>query len=188
MREIDAQEVTKTVSLLCQEANFFLPEDVFDALKQSRKTEESPLGQQILDQLLKNAKMAQDEQLAICQDCGVAVVYLEIGQDVGITPAAISQCGPMVIVAALAAVVDEAIYRRRAAKNASLRQWNTAPLGQFVRLRVELPGKSRVEHRLDKTGRNVKVGVPVSRSGFQQTYRGIAIFGQKICQDGAGGT
>jgi len=84
MREIDAQEVTKTVSLLCQEANFFLPEDVFDALKQSRKTEESPLGQQILDQLLKNAKLAKDEKLAICQDCGVAVVYLEVGQDVHI--------------------------------------------------------------------------------------------------------
>jgi fumarate hydratase subunit alpha len=78
------QEVTKTVSRLCQDANFFLPEDVFDALKRARKTEESPLGQQALDQLLENAKMAKDEQLAICQDCGVAVVYLEVGQDIHI--------------------------------------------------------------------------------------------------------
>jgi fumarate hydratase subunit alpha len=84
MREIDAQEVTKTVSRLCQNANFFLPEDVLEALKQSRKTEESPIARQVLDQLLENAEMAQGEQLAICQDCGVAVVFLEIGQDVHI--------------------------------------------------------------------------------------------------------
>ncbi len=85
MRNIDAQEVTEAVSRLFQEANFFLPEDVLNALKQAHQTEESPLGQQTLDQILDNAKLAQEEQLAICQDCGTAVVYLEIGQDVHIT-------------------------------------------------------------------------------------------------------
>ncbi len=85
MRNIDAQEVTKVVSRLCQESNFFLPDDVLSALKQGRKTEESSLGQQTLDQILENAKMAAEEQIAICQDCGVAVVYLEVGQDVHFT-------------------------------------------------------------------------------------------------------
>lgn len=85
MREIEASTITQTVTRLCQEANFFLPDDVLNILKQARKTEESPLGQQTLDQILENAKLAQEEQLAICQDCGVAVVYLEIGQDVHIT-------------------------------------------------------------------------------------------------------
>ena len=85
MREIEASTITRTVAELCQKANFFLPDDVLDALKQSRKTEKSPLIQQVLDQLLENSKMAKEEQLAICQDCGVAVVYLEIGQDVHIT-------------------------------------------------------------------------------------------------------
>ena len=85
MREIDAKKVTETVARLFQEANFFLPDDVLNILKQARKTEESPLGQQTLDQILENAKLAQEEQLAICQDCGVAVVYLEIGQDVHVT-------------------------------------------------------------------------------------------------------
>ena len=84
MREVDAQEVTRTVSRLCQDANFFLPEDVIKALKQARQTEESPLARQVLDQILENAEMAQGEQLAICQDCGVAVVFLEVGQDVHI--------------------------------------------------------------------------------------------------------
>ena len=85
MREIEASTITQTIAELCQKANFFLPDDVLNALKQARKTEESPLGQQILDQLLENSKLAREEQLAICQDCGVAVVYLEIGQDVHIT-------------------------------------------------------------------------------------------------------
>ena len=85
MRDIDAQEITKTVSRLCKEANFFLPEDVLDALKKARKTEESPIGQQTLDQILDNAKLAKDEEIAICQDCGATVVYLEVGQDAHIT-------------------------------------------------------------------------------------------------------
>jgi fumarate hydratase subunit alpha len=85
MREIDAKEVTKTISRLCQEANFFLPEDVLAALKKARDTEESPTCQQALDQILDNAKLARDEQIAICQDCGAAVIYLEIGQDAHVT-------------------------------------------------------------------------------------------------------
>lgn len=82
MKEVDVKEVTQTVSRLCQEANFFLPEDVLDALKKARKTEESPIGQQTLDQILDNAKLAKEEQIAYCQDCGATVVYLEVGQDV----------------------------------------------------------------------------------------------------------
>ena len=85
MRNIDAQEVTKAVSRLCQESNFFLPDDVYTSLKQARQIEESPLGQQTLDQILDNAELAKKEEMAICQDTGVAVVYLEVGQDAHIT-------------------------------------------------------------------------------------------------------
>jgi fumarate hydratase subunit alpha len=85
VREIDAKKVTETVARLCMEANFFLPEDVFDALKKARNTEESPTGQQTLDQILDNAKLAKEEQIAICQDCGATVIYLEIGQDAHVT-------------------------------------------------------------------------------------------------------
>ena len=85
MREIEVSTIAQTVARLCQEANFSLPDDVIDALKAARNTEESPLGRQTLDQILDNAKLAQEEQIAICQDCGVAVVYLEIGQDAHIT-------------------------------------------------------------------------------------------------------
>ena len=85
MRHVDAQEITRIVSSLCQEANFFLPDDVLSALEEARNNEESPLGKQALDQILENAKLAQEEQIAICQDCGTAVVFLELGQDVHIT-------------------------------------------------------------------------------------------------------
>jgi len=73
------------VARLCQEANYFLPNDVHRALKQAHKTEESPLGRQTLDQILANAQLATETKMAMCQDCGIAVVYLEIGQDTHIT-------------------------------------------------------------------------------------------------------
>lgn len=84
MREIDAKKVTETVARLFQEANFFLGDDVFNSLKQAVKEEESPLGRQVLDQILENADIAAKEHIPICQDCGFAVVYLELGQDVHI--------------------------------------------------------------------------------------------------------
>jgi fumarate hydratase subunit alpha len=85
MREINAKEITKTVSNLCQQANFELGEDVLAALKKALKSEESPLGRETLSQLIENAKLAKAEKLPLCQDCGTAVVFLEIGQDVHIS-------------------------------------------------------------------------------------------------------
>lgn len=84
MREIDAKKVTETVARLFQEANFFLGDDVFNSLKQAVEEEESPLGRQVLEQILENADIAAKEHIPICQDCGFAVVYLELGQDVHI--------------------------------------------------------------------------------------------------------
>jgi len=84
MKEIEASAITQAVTQLCQEANFVLSEDVVAALKQAQQTEESPLGREVLGQLLENARIAQQERLPLCQDCGTAVVFLEIGQDVHI--------------------------------------------------------------------------------------------------------
>jgi len=84
LREINVNRITKEVARLCRDANYSLPEDVVDALNRALKTEKSPLGRQALEQIIKNARLAQSEQLAICQDCGTTVVFLEIGQDVHI--------------------------------------------------------------------------------------------------------
>jgi fumarate hydratase subunit alpha len=85
VRDIKAQEVTKTVSRLFQEANFFLPSDVLASLKQAREVEESPVGREVLDRILENAEISAREKIPLCQDTGTAVVLLELGQEVHIT-------------------------------------------------------------------------------------------------------
>jgi len=85
MREIDVKEITQAVARLAQKTNFELGEDVLAALKKAREREISPVGQDVLDKLLANALLAKAESLPLCQDCGVAVVFLDIGQDVHFT-------------------------------------------------------------------------------------------------------
>jgi len=85
MREIKTKDITETVARLSQEANFYLGEDVIAALKKGREQEESPAGRQILDQILENAGIAAKGQMPLCQDCGLAVVFVEMGQDAHIT-------------------------------------------------------------------------------------------------------
>ena len=81
MRKIKTSTITQAVARLCQEANFELGEDVLDALRQAQQTEKSELGKEVLSRLLENARIAREERLPLCQDCGTAVVFLEIGQD-----------------------------------------------------------------------------------------------------------
>ncbi len=85
LRDIEASAVTRTVAQLYQQAHFALGEDVLAALEQARQTEESPLAKEALGQIIKNARVAEVELRPLCQDCGIAVVFLEIGQEVHIT-------------------------------------------------------------------------------------------------------
>ncbi len=82
MREINVDVITKTTAELCIDANYYLPGDVKKALEVAVRKEESPLGREILMDILKNAEIAQREQVPICQDTGLAVIFLELGQDV----------------------------------------------------------------------------------------------------------
>lgn len=82
MREIDVKLITEKVKDLCMEANTDLGEDVLEAFDRSIEKEESPLGVEILKELKENARIARDERVAICQDTGFAVVFIELGQDV----------------------------------------------------------------------------------------------------------
>jgi len=85
VREISCDEIARTVARLCVEANLYLGEDVLAALRRAKEEEVSPLGREILDQILRNAEIAAREKLPLCQDCGMTVVFLELGQDVHIT-------------------------------------------------------------------------------------------------------
>jgi fumarate hydratase subunit alpha len=82
MREVDYNQIVDTVSRLCMEANYFLGDDVVKAFNDALKTEESETAKNILNQLLKNAEIARTEKIPICQDCGFAVIFLELGEDV----------------------------------------------------------------------------------------------------------
>lgn len=80
MREIEASKITETVARLCHQANYELGEDVAAALKKAEQTEESSLGRAVLRELLENAQIAREGLFPLCQDCGTAVVFFEVGQ------------------------------------------------------------------------------------------------------------
>ncbi len=82
MRELDVKEITETVARLSIEANYYLPKDVLESLQRSLSIEESDVGKDVLEQLLRNASIAENEKIPICQDCGLTVVFIEVGQDV----------------------------------------------------------------------------------------------------------
>ena len=85
MREIEAGAITEAVAKLAVEATHFLPEDVEGAIRDARETERSPLGVQIIDEILENAEIARERMLPLCQDTGTAVVHLALGQDLHVT-------------------------------------------------------------------------------------------------------
>ena len=82
MRTVQTSEITKNIREMCIEANHFLSDDMKKVFNESVEKEESPLGKQILEQLEENLQIAADDMIPICQDTGMAVIFLEIGQDV----------------------------------------------------------------------------------------------------------
>lgn len=85
MRELDVKVITENIKEMCIEATHFLTEDMKNVLDDSVTKEESPLGKQILQQLQENLQIAGDEMIPICQDTGMAVVFIKVGQDVHFT-------------------------------------------------------------------------------------------------------
>ena len=82
IRTIDTDLVIRTIKEMCIEANYSLSEDMKQCLKEARQSEQSELGTKILDQLADNLEIAEAEMIPICQDTGMAIVFMEIGQDV----------------------------------------------------------------------------------------------------------
>lgn len=85
MKTITVDTITSAVRQLCMDVSYDLPKDVEQALEEGLKKEESPFGKYCLEQILENCHMARTHQQAMCQDTGIAVVYLTIGQDVHIS-------------------------------------------------------------------------------------------------------
>ncbi len=85
MRELAASVITDHVAEMCFDANIYLGDDEFEALKRSYEQEESPTGKEVFRQLIENVEIARDEQIPICQDTGFAVFFVEWGQEVHLT-------------------------------------------------------------------------------------------------------
>ena len=84
MREIQANDITQAVAKMCQDANFYLGNDVIAALKKGVDSEKSDVAKQVLEQILQNADIAAADKIPLCQDTGLAVVFVDLGQDVHI--------------------------------------------------------------------------------------------------------
>lgn len=84
MREIQVLEIIETVKEMCIESNYYLSDDIKRALKDSYETEEWQIGQNVLEKILENVNISETEQMPICQDTGMACIFIEIGQDVHI--------------------------------------------------------------------------------------------------------
>ena len=82
MRTVNVSEITENIKEMCIEANHYLSRDMEAVMERAAETEEAPLGKQILGQLRENLEIAARDMIPICQDTGMAVVFLEIGQDV----------------------------------------------------------------------------------------------------------
>lgn len=85
MRELSVDIITKNIKEMCIEANHFLSDDMKEVFNRSLQTEESPLGRQILGQLMENMQIAAEDMIPICQDTGMAVIFIEVGQEIHLT-------------------------------------------------------------------------------------------------------
>ncbi len=91
MKVIDATEIIHIVENLCINANYHLNNDILEALQEKLNAEESDVGAHIIDKIIENANIAKTEEMAMCQDTGMAVVFVEIGQDVYISGGSLSE-------------------------------------------------------------------------------------------------
>ena len=91
MRELKVAEITAVIRRLCIETNRVLPQDLETAVGQAERTETSGIGKAVLEDLRRNLQAAKEMQLPICQDTGMAVVFLEIGQEVHLTGGDLTQ-------------------------------------------------------------------------------------------------
>jgi len=108
MREIHVELISKTVERLCIESNYYLPQDVKKALQSALEKEESPLAKEIIEDIIKNQEIARTNNVPICQDTGLAVIFLELGQEVRLTGGDLNEA------------IDEGV--RRGYKNGYLRK------------------------------------------------------------------
>jgi fumarate hydratase subunit alpha len=155
MREIAAQTITETVARLCQEANCHLGEDVLKALRKARDNEKSPLGRRALQRILQNAAIATQDEVPLCQDTGIVIVYLDVGQDAHVSGGDINEA------------VQEGV--RRGYRNGYLRKSIVArPFTARLNTDDNTPAVVHIEI---VPGENVRIRVMPKGGGSENTSR-----------------
>lgn len=147
VRTIQADQITEAVAQMCKEAAYNIPGDVFAALEKGRLSEKSPVGKDVLDQIIKNDTIAKEEQRPLCQDTGMTIIFVELGQDVHIEGANLNDA----INAGVAkgyvegylrkSVVAEPLFNRKNTQNNTPAVIYTEVVpGDKVKIQVELKG------------------------------------------------
>lgn len=158
MREIVAKKITETVKELCIEANTNLSEDVLEALNKALAKEKSPVGREIIRQLIKNSQIAWREKLPLCQDTGFAIIFVEIGQDARI------------IEGTLEAAVNEGV--RRGYQEGYLRK--SIVKDPLIRKNTE-DNTPAIIHTEIVPGENIKIGL-LAKGGGAENCSAIKMF------------
>ncbi len=147
MRELDARQITDKVAEACERANLYLGDDVVEALRNSYQREESPTGREALEQLLRNAELAGEKGIPICQDTGFAVFFVEWGQEVHLKGASLEEA------------INEGVrqgyqegYLRKSIVKDPLRRENTGDNTPAVIHTEVVPGDEVVIHFAPKGG------------------------------------
>ena len=131
MRTVDVATLTQNIKEMCIEANHFLSEDMKTAFTKAEQQEKAPLGKQILQQLQQNMDIAGKDMIPICQDTGMAVVFLEVGQDVHLTGGNVEDA--VNEIAKITGQKPSITYARKSVANFKVREGE--PLGARVTLR-----------------------------------------------------
>lgn len=147
VRTIQADQITEAVAQMCKEAAYNIPGDVFAALEKGRLSEKSPVGKDVLDQIIKNDTIAKEEQRPLCQDTGMTIIFVELGQDVHVEGANLNEA----INAGVAkgyvegylrkSVVAEPLFNRKNTQNNTPAAIYTEVVpGDKIKIQVELKG------------------------------------------------
>lgn len=158
MREINVDEITKIVEKLCIESNYYLPQDVKEALENALDNEESPLAKGILKDIIKNQEIARTNNVPICQDTGLAVIFLELGQDVRLVGGDLNEA------------IDEGV--RRGYKNGCLRK--SAVNDPFIVRKNTGDNTPAIIHTKIVTGDKVKI-ILAPKGGGSENMSALAM-------------
>ncbi len=138
MREITAQTITRTVAGLVRKACCHLPESVVNAMKDAQETERSPLGREILGQLVTNATISSQEGIPLCQDTGLMVFFIELGQEVHLTGGTLQEA----VDAGVALATREGYLRRSCVREPIFNRVNTGDNTPAIVHLTLVPGDS----------------------------------------------